>query len=149
MWANVLTKPLQGAQFRLMRAFLMNCPIDYSEDPDITPTSNPTLSATTSSPSLRKHNPSFVPTNEPTDIPMKKRSLRPTPSSRGCVETKSHGTDVPSSRAYEYAQKKVTWKDPLFPRRKPSSSSSPRTAKKRASAHKLINISISNVKSAM
>jgi hypothetical protein len=45
------------------------------------------------------------------------------------VETKSHGTDVPSSRAYEYAQKKVTWKDPLFPRRKPSSSSSPRTAK--------------------
>ncbi len=148
MWANVLTKPLQGAQFRLMRAFLMNCPIDYSEDPGITPTSNPTLSATTSSPSLRKHTPSFVPTDEPTDIPMKKRFLRPTPatdeptdipmkkrflrptpSSRGCVETKSHGTDVPSSRAYEYAQKKVTWKDPLFPRRKPSSSSSPRTVK--------------------
>jgi hypothetical protein len=129
MWADVLTKPLQGAKFRLMRAFLMNCPIDYSEDPDITPTSNPTLSATTSSPSLRKHNPSFVPTNEPTDIPMKKRSLRPTPSSRGCVETKSHGTDVPSSRAYEYAQKNVTWKDALFPRRQPSSSSSPRTAK--------------------
>jgi hypothetical protein len=45
------------------------------------------------------------------------------------VETKSHGTDVPSSHAYEYAQKNVTWKDPLFPRRKPSSSSSPRTAK--------------------
>ena len=112
-----------------MRAFLMNCPIDYSEDPVITPTSNPTLSSTTSSPSLRKHSPSFVPTDEPTDIPMKKQSLQPTPSSRGCVETKSHGTDVPSSRAYEYAQKNVTWKDPLFPRRKPSSSSSPRTAK--------------------
>jgi hypothetical protein len=45
------------------------------------------------------------------------------------VETKSHGTDVPSSRAYEYAQKNVTWKDALFPRRQPSSSSSPRTAK--------------------
>ena len=91
MWADVLTKPLQGAKFRLMRAFLMNCPIDYSEDPVITPTSNPTLSPTTSSPSLRKHSPSFIPTDEPTDIPMKKQSLRPTPSSRGCVETKSHG----------------------------------------------------------
>jgi hypothetical protein len=87
------------------------------------------LSATKSSPSLRKHTPSFVPTDELTAIPMKKRFLRPTPSSGGGVETKSHGTDVPSSRAYEYAQKNVTWKDPLFPRRKPSSSSSPRTAK--------------------
>ncbi len=111
MWADILTKPLQGAKFRLMRAFLMNCPIDYSEDPDITPTSNPTLSATKSSPSLRKHTPSFVPTDELTAIPMKKRFLRPTPSSGGGVETKSHGTDVPSSRAYEYAQKNVTWKD--------------------------------------
>jgi hypothetical protein len=75
MWADVLTKPLQGAKFRLMRAFLMNCPIDYSEDPVITPTSNPTLSPTTSSPSLRKHSPSFVSTDKPTDIPMKKQSL--------------------------------------------------------------------------
>ena len=31
MWAGVLTKPLQGAKFREMRAVLMNCPIDYSE----------------------------------------------------------------------------------------------------------------------
>ena len=44
----------------------------------------------------------IVPSDKPTDIPMKKQFLRPTPSSRGCVETKSHGTDVPSSRAYEY-----------------------------------------------
>ena len=51
------------------------------------------------------------------------------PSSRANFETKSHGTEVPSSRAYEFAQKNVTWNDPLFPRRKPSSSSSPRTAK--------------------
>ncbi len=35
------------------------------------------------------------------------------------VETKSHGTYVPSSRAYEYAQKNVTWKD--TPRQQPSS----------------------------
>jgi hypothetical protein len=32
MWADVLTKPLQGSKFRLMRAFLMNCPESYSED---------------------------------------------------------------------------------------------------------------------
>jgi hypothetical protein len=28
---NVLTKPLQGAEFRTMRAFLMNSPVDYFE----------------------------------------------------------------------------------------------------------------------
>jgi hypothetical protein len=31
MWADVLTKPLQGHMFRNMRAILMNCPIDYAE----------------------------------------------------------------------------------------------------------------------
>ena len=95
MWADVLTKPLQGAKFRLLRAFLMNCPIDYSKDLVITPTSNPTLSSTTSSPSLQKHSHSFLPTDNPTDIPMKKQSLRPTPSLWGGVKTKSHGTKVP------------------------------------------------------
>ena len=33
MWADILTKPLQGVEFCQMRAFLMNCPTDYSEDP--------------------------------------------------------------------------------------------------------------------
>ena len=46
------------------------------------------------------------------------------------VETKSHGTKGPRpSRAYEYAQKNVTWKDALFPRQPPISSPSPRMAK--------------------
>ena len=31
MWADVLTKPLQGNKFREMHSFLMNCPLDYSE----------------------------------------------------------------------------------------------------------------------
>ena len=31
MWADVLTKPLQGDKFRQMRAMLMNCPINYTE----------------------------------------------------------------------------------------------------------------------
>ncbi len=32
MWADIMTKPLQGTAFRVMRAELMNCPINY-EDP--------------------------------------------------------------------------------------------------------------------
>jgi hypothetical protein len=32
MWADVLTKPLQGKKFRDMRAFLQNCPRDYDDD---------------------------------------------------------------------------------------------------------------------
>jgi hypothetical protein len=31
MWADVLTKPLQGHKFREMRSFLMNCPLEYTE----------------------------------------------------------------------------------------------------------------------
>ena len=84
--------------------------------------------------------------DKPTDILMKKRSLQPTPSSWLCVETKSHGTKVPhSSRTYEHAKAKVTWKDTFFPCRHPTSSPSPCMAKKRALTHKLINILIFNV----
>ena len=32
MWADVLTKPLQGQKFREMHAFLQNCPRDYDDD---------------------------------------------------------------------------------------------------------------------
>jgi hypothetical protein len=32
MWADVMTKPLQGMAFRMMQAELMNCPVNY-EDP--------------------------------------------------------------------------------------------------------------------
>ena len=32
MWADVLTKPLQGLLFRDMRAFLQNCLRDYDDD---------------------------------------------------------------------------------------------------------------------
>ena len=38
MWADVLTKPLQGKKFRTMRATLMNCPTDYEELTNITGT---------------------------------------------------------------------------------------------------------------
>ncbi len=112
MWADVLTKLLQGAKFRLMGAFLMNCPLDYYEDPVLTPTDTPTTNPTVPSPKIsHKSRLPFVPTDKPTDILMKPQSLRPTPSSWGCVETKSHGTKVPSpSRTYEYAPKHVRWR---------------------------------------
>jgi hypothetical protein len=32
MWADVLTKPLQGMGFKRMRAELMNCSVNYEED---------------------------------------------------------------------------------------------------------------------
>ncbi len=32
MWADILTKPLQGQKFRDMQAFLQNCPRDYDDD---------------------------------------------------------------------------------------------------------------------
>ncbi len=32
MWADVLTKPLQGQKFRDMQAFLQNFPRDYDDD---------------------------------------------------------------------------------------------------------------------
>jgi len=45
-------------------------------------------------------------------------------------KTKSHGTKVPSpSRACEYAPKHVTWKDIILPRCQPNSSPSPRMTK--------------------
>ncbi len=31
MWADILTKPLQGMAFRTMRAVLMNCPVNYED----------------------------------------------------------------------------------------------------------------------
>jgi hypothetical protein len=37
MWADILTKPLQGMAFQTMRAQLMNFPINY-EDPSNEPT---------------------------------------------------------------------------------------------------------------
>ncbi len=32
MWADILTKPLQGMAFRTMRTVLMNCLINYKDE---------------------------------------------------------------------------------------------------------------------
>ena len=36
MWADVLTKPLQGTEFRKMRAQLMNCAMEYKDEEEYT-----------------------------------------------------------------------------------------------------------------
>jgi hypothetical protein len=41
MWADVLTKPLQGQKFRDMRAFLQNFPRDYDDDTEQNNLMNP------------------------------------------------------------------------------------------------------------
>jgi hypothetical protein len=88
MWADVLTKPLQGLKFMKMRAFLMNCPVDYSEDPPFLPS--------TSSISVPP-----MPTSTPSLAPMMSRDVSSEPSSRGCVGTQG---------------KIVTWRDFVAPR---------------------------------
>ena len=34
MWADIMTKPLQGTGFRVMRAELMNCDLNYKDPPE-------------------------------------------------------------------------------------------------------------------
>ena len=125
-WGDVLTKPLQGAKFCLMHAFLMNCPIDYHEDQTLIPTTSPTLTKTIPTSLPIKPTKQFVPSDNPTDNPMKARSLRPTPSLRVCVETQSHGTGVPvPQRRTSTPTKNVTWRDALISCRLPISSPLP------------------------
>ncbi len=47
MWADVQTKPLQGPKFRVMRAFLMNCPVDCSKESPFNPSPPPPTSLST------------------------------------------------------------------------------------------------------
>ena len=72
MWADILTKPLQGPKFRSMRTFLMNCPISYSEDPPFLPSPKPTLALSfPSKPMTSFPCPSPSPMPSPSSAPMK------------------------------------------------------------------------------
>ena len=35
MWADILTKPLQGMAFRTMRALLANCPVNNEDEEEV------------------------------------------------------------------------------------------------------------------
>ena len=97
IWADSLTKPLQGSAFCTMRAFLMNCPVNYREDP------------------------AFISPPTPLSIPMKPRIPRITASTRECVETKSPSTKVLSSSELiipvlsKFTPKCVSWCDDILP----------------------------------
>ena len=114
MWADVLTKPLQGAKFCVMRAFLMNCPVDYCEEPPFIPSPHPTLAPATISPP--KSVSLFLPSPNKSVAPVKPRVPLTTPSVRGCVGTKGvKSTDTPTDAPTPH--KKVSWRDTLFPRK--------------------------------
>jgi hypothetical protein len=124
MWADVLTKPLQGSKFRVMRAFLMNCPADYAEDIPFVPSDNPLLTPT------RITQPKSVPYPSSSSAPslnlMKPRISSIVLSSQGCVET-----PIPHSRCTKTVlrvppspTRKVTWKDALMSHSNVPSSSS-------------------------
>ena len=98
MWADVLTKPLQGSKFSKMRAFLMNCAIDYSEEPLFIP--RPVLQPISS------------------NLPMKPRLFPTTAASpRECVRAQPSDTKVPSicrepvQIPLEPTGNKVSWRD--------------------------------------
>ena len=101
MWADILTKPPQGVHFQQMRANLMNCPIDYSEDPPLI---------------------SPIPTESSNIIPMKPRLVPTMVSPRECVEVTS--SSPKSTRPKSGGKKKISWRDhPKSPR---PATSSPR-----------------------
>jgi len=113
MWADILTKMLQGAKFRLLQAFLMNCLVDYCEEPPFDP--HPTLGPTTKISNPKSISLS-VPSLNKSLAPMKPRVSLTTPSLPGCVGTKGvMPTDTPTEAPTPH--KKVSWRDALFPRR--------------------------------
>jgi hypothetical protein len=100
MWADILTKPLQGSKFRIMRAFLMNCPADYSEDPLFSPC------------------PVLQPLSN--NIPMKPRVPQTVTSPRECVRAQPSDTKVSSSSGkllsvpFTPNTKNISWRDALL-----------------------------------
>ncbi len=109
MWADVFTKPLQGSKFCTMRAFLMNCPVDYSEDPVFSP--RPVLQQLS------------------TNIPMKPRVLLTGTSPRECVRAQPSDTKVSFSSdkllpiSFAPNTKNISWLDALLSDRATSTSS--------------------------
>jgi hypothetical protein len=98
MWADILTKLLQGAKFCLLQAFLMNCLVDYCEELPFVPSPHPTLALDpTTKISKPKSLSLSVPSLNKSLAPTKPRVSLTMPSSRGCVGTKGvKPTDMPT-----------------------------------------------------
>jgi hypothetical protein len=102
MWADILTKPLQGSKCRQMQASFMNCSIDYSKDPPFLPTQ------------LKSSTP-ILPMNtriKPTIVPSPRECVAGSPTSPRIQKAVSSTVrNVPVLRS-----KQVTWKDVPSPR---------------------------------
>ena len=55
MWADVLTKSLQGTEYRKMRAQLMNCAMEYKDKEESTTKKRKTLIVSFLTTRLRNH----------------------------------------------------------------------------------------------
>ncbi len=97
MWADILTKPLQGTKFWEIRAILMNCPVDYSKDP-------PFISPNIVPSPIQQH-------------PMKPQINMIAPSSWECVEVSPSVPTVhkPVLKGPNSYRKKVMWKSENSP----------------------------------
>jgi hypothetical protein len=93
MWADVLTKPLQGQKFRDMRSFLQNCEWDYDDDTERTADARPMkqqINTVASSPEcVGEH------TNPPENPPRIQRSRSPTCVSQFLVANKNSKKESP------------------------------------------------------
>ena len=92
MWAEILTKPLQGAKFCQMRAHLINCPVEYFEHSMVE-------YSTTTMQTLME--------NQPPDLPL-----------QGCVRTSTNIHHKPCGNQKEKKQMAarelcMSWKTPV------------------------------------
>ncbi len=76
IWADILSKPLQGMAFQTMRAQLMNCPINY-EDPSNEPTKQLTRKPVVAKRLVTWGGTKQVPSRTPQECVEKNRSNRP------------------------------------------------------------------------
>jgi len=75
MWADVLTKPLQGRAFRLMRSKLMNCSVDY-EDQEVSEEKSPKVAVA---------NKGIAKSNKPSPVTGRVSCRAPTQTLQECV----------------------------------------------------------------
>jgi hypothetical protein len=134
MWADILTKPLQGSKLRHFRTLLMNCPENYTVDPPFLPlhplSSNVPIKPRPSSPKLKL----------------------PKPLPRECVASHVANTKVsvrPSTHGLlvtiplKPMRKDVSWSDALFPCQHSNNHSFPKACSCQDPSHRRVVLLVS------